>query len=396
MLNLAKLREAAPMLFSSMPGDECQLAIRDQGEALSEARRIELLQAVRAGEHVELELTIMPFRQDRGVINRNAVRFKEGALSGLGKSGSKTPFLRDHQQRDVMARGGTVTASKMLKDEAQDGAYLLQQTVRLTKPWAVEGVLDGTIDRFSIGWNPTGPVLCSACETPVWQSCYHYPGDVISVGETKFTVEWVFTKAELVETSAVSVPAVVGTEIEEIRAALSVAAQQLGARPPRTRMEKLLKELGLQPTATEQDGVAAVKALKSREVDLLKELAAAQVELAQHTAKLDVQLEEALIQEGIRAGKIPPGGQLEKSVRRMFSLDRKEAAEMVAAMAVIVPLGSKRQSDAPEPTAATGTVAAHQVIVDHGGSVEGVERVLAKLGVKAPKEAMAKHLGGAA
>jgi phage head maturation protease len=146
--------------------------------------------------------------------NRNFVRFQPGILQTLAKGGAGIPVLRDHDQRSVLSRAGTVTKSVARHTDA--GEWEFHQTLRLVKPWAIEGVSDGTLDRFSIGWSPTGPVICSKHDSEIFTGCHCWPGDEVD-GDV---IEWVFTAAELVEVSFVNVPAVVGTGPSAIRESL--------------------------------------------------------------------------------------------------------------------------------------------------------------------------------
>lgn len=197
------------------------LTLRAGDKAVSADQRNALLARVAAGEHVELEMDIIPFRQRDGERNRNNIRFRDGAMRRLGSSGKGMPFLRNHAQYDQMAVGGTIASSKM-EHVVADGAaeWQLHQTVKLSAPWAVDQALRGLIHFFSIGWDPTGAVLCSVCGNDYYKwgddGCRHYRGQVLDDGAV---VELVYQDAVLVETSAVPVPAVLGTEVEEIRAA---------------------------------------------------------------------------------------------------------------------------------------------------------------------------------
>lgn len=165
--------------------------------------------------------------------NRNFVRFKAGVLRSLAKSFVGAPFLRDHEQRDLGARGGKVLASEFVGGE---GTGEIRQTIELAAPWAIEAIGRGLIDRFSIGWSNTDEVVCSECAAPFFKSifgsmpgCDHMPGDVVEArGGGKRAVEMVVTGADGVETSAVTVPAVNGTGVEAIRAALAAERRMTG------------------------------------------------------------------------------------------------------------------------------------------------------------------------
>ncbi len=262
------------------------LGVRRRGElgavvALDTKDRKGLLERVRAGEHAELEVDAVTYIQ-RETPNRNHVRFRGASLRTIAKSGVGSVFLRDHDQLSVEARGGTVTASKAIKNQ-ETGDWEFHQTFHLVKPWAVEGVLDGTIDRFSIGWHPTGDIFFRHNDEPVldeygWPK--YWPGDELDDGTV---VEWVFTDADLVETSAVNVPAVVGTGLSDLRAALSA---HLGGTPPAHQpqqetpaMKKLLKALGLSADAAEESAVAAVEKLEQNHASAIKRAEAAELEL---------------------------------------------------------------------------------------------------------------------
>lgn len=224
----------------------------------------DLLAQFRAGELGELEFDAITFRQTDEP-NRNFVRFKKGALAKLARSFVGAPFMRDHS-RSLADRGGTVIASELTEHK---GAPAFTQTVRLTAPWAVEQALLGNLDRFSIAWSATGDVLCGLCEEP-WRpgffgmlpTCNHFPGDLVGEGDDAEVVEVLYTAAEGTELSGVVVPAVAGTEIEAIRAALS--AQRSGRAPQENRMPtfpKLASVLSMADDATEGELVARVKEL---------------------------------------------------------------------------------------------------------------------------------------
>lgn len=185
-------------------------------------KRRALIASVRGGEHVELEVTARTFRQKDGKPNRRKLRFATGILGEVAASFAGMPVLLDHNQHEQAARIGTILSSELY--EQGDGWSGFRQTLRIVKPDAVISILDGTLDRFSVGWTPTGPVLCSVHRTDVRgpKSCSCWPGDEIEMDGVKKTVEFEYTAAEGIEVSAVNVPAVKGTKIEDIRSALAV------------------------------------------------------------------------------------------------------------------------------------------------------------------------------
>jgi hypothetical protein len=412
----AVLREAVPVWSGAALVGDAALGLGGDGElgrkdAEANERRLELLARSRDGEQIELEMACSPFLQRDGERNRNCLRFRRGALSALGRSGAGTVFLRDHRQGDLMARGGTVLSSKM--ERGDGGLYRLRQGIALFEPWAVQKALTGSIDRFSIGWHATGPILCTACGSEVLDQCWHWPGDVVEArGEDRFVVEWEFQAAELVETSAVGVPAVLGTQVEEIRAALATALgtnvdnvrAALGSARSRKRpahagrsakMDELMRVLGLDVGASEELALAAVEALKRRAGDAEKRLAATAAQLEEASAALAreratretleataaQEAEEAFIRGGVESGKIRPGGKLEVALRDMFALDREAAAEMLDGAPVVTPVGAARQSDKPAPVERGGDRLTYAQLRNAG--IDDPEAYLDKYGDKA-------------
>ncbi len=283
---LLKLAPAACQahLASQALSDDGAFVLRDNGVALSKSRRDELLAKCAANEYVELEVDMLAYEQVTGARNRNSVRFRDGLMMSLGSSGKDTPFLRDHRQGDVTCRAGTVLSSKT--EKRGEGDYVIRQTVKLTAPWAVELALRGLLGSVSIGWNPTGPVNCSACDAPIFTKCWHCPGDTLSEkdieggGKRKvrdalgpITVEWIFTAAELIETSMVNVGGVPSARADDIRASLSASLSTHQSSPRDGREDlfhgefpeetddmdpKLLALLGLPATATLSEVLAAI------------------------------------------------------------------------------------------------------------------------------------------
>lgn len=255
--------------FAGSEASPSLTAVRHDGKDITNEQRKELLERSRAGEHLEIEFDAVTYIQ-RDTPNKNFLRFRDGGLRKMASSGKGSVFLMDHNQGSLMARGGTVKSSKLIKDEDGNPAFL--QTILMTKDWAVQGVLDGTIDRFSIGWSPTGPVTYrhNGKELEAWPK--HWPGDKLEDGTV---VEWVFSNAELIETSGVNVPAVAGTQIEGIREALSLALGKASNSKQSAKtdsgmvshgekqMDGIKSVLGLSSSASEQDIAAAVGQLKA-------------------------------------------------------------------------------------------------------------------------------------
>lgn len=244
--------------------------VRQSKILASDADRAEALARARAGEVLELEAEVIGYIQ-RATPNRNHWRIKKQSLKRVAKTFANMPFLRDHSQWTVEDRGGTITASKY---EAVGDDIHFVMTVRAVKQWAVEGFLDGTIDRFSIGVIPLGDIECSLHKATITE-CYCWPGEADGKGGA---VEWILEDAEGIELSAVNVPAVVGTTVKDIRslaASLGMRASQ-EPRPPKENImdrAKLCTLLGLAATATDDEIEVAIR---TRETDAAMAAARAQ------------------------------------------------------------------------------------------------------------------------
>lgn len=250
----------APVLLWGGDLEVATLGIFDgAGGQLSADERTALLERARKGEAVSVRVEARTFVQ-RDTPNRNFIRVAPKALNAMNKSFKGVPFLRDHDQRSLDARGGTVIESRLEKTD--EGAELIQ-VLHLVKPWAVEGVLDGTIDRFSIGFHPTGPVTCSVHKTPVFRDCSCFPGEKAGK-DAEGRVEFVVTAADGVEVSAVNVPAVLGTGVQDIRAALAALNWRAPRAPEESPMIRVRERLSLAENATE-DQILGV--LERREVE---------------------------------------------------------------------------------------------------------------------------------
>jgi hypothetical protein len=264
---------------------------KDGGRApMAEPKRLELLAAAKAGALTTLEFRANVFSN---VTNRNYLTFRDQELPRFARSFRMQPFLRDHGGNvfgppSVDSRGGTILASGLeMPPEQQlqsptDGVRTIKQTIEAVKPWAQVGVLDGTIDRFSIGWR-SEEYQCTLDAKP-YGECQHVPGEMYD-GQL---AEVLCLGIEGIETSGVVTPAVPGTRIEEILAAETLIAHDAaelkalmpyaapsrvfittgnnapGASPERetreaTMLEKLKKILGLAATATEEEAFAALE-----------------------------------------------------------------------------------------------------------------------------------------
>lgn len=382
------------------------LAVRAGGGAeITDVMRDELLAKIAAHRYVELQIDLLAFEQRSGEMNRNFVRFREAAFPALGRSGRSTPFLRDHEQGDIRARGGTIVASTATAVEGEEGRYRLEQTARVTAPWAVEALLLGHIDRFSIGWTDADPPHCSACNAS-WLLCPHWPGDRLEefIGDDgnrryrrsptgKIRVQLIYQNPVLVETSAVSVPAVPSAQIEGIRAALAAARGEadgttvvalshayLGAgdeerrrtaerlinsgREPQendsmsTLKSALAAKLNVGATASDDEFVTAVGKLQAdiEAKDAKLALVEAQrerlsTEIAAFKVKEQQVAEDELVRDALNSGRIAAGEEV--FLRRSFKADpegtRADVAKLAAGSAT--PVGQPRASAAPAPAA---------------------------------------------
>lgn len=374
--NPAELLKHAPQLCRVEAGTLGEL--RADGVALTAARRDELLARCAANEYVELEVDLLAYEQKTGERNRNSVRFRDGAMLSIGRTGKGAPFLRDHNQSNSLSKAGVIVASAT--EKRGDGEYAIRQTVKLTAPWAVDMALRGLMDTVSIGWRPTGPVLCSACNSAVYTKCYHWPGDRLvetddGAGGKKRTraadgpvvVEWIYTEAELVETSVVNVPGVPNARIDDVRAAmfasLSAGNPALRAEVERSGFDitqendmdpELLKLLGLSETATEDEVKAAVAklkesakegAVKGTELAITqKDFVAVQAKLAAIEADQRKAAEDKFIADALASGRIGKGD--EEQWRALHAHDPKHAVTLMAKRepASATPVGAARQS----------------------------------------------------
>jgi hypothetical protein len=305
-----------------------QLFAGGNGDPIKASDRSSLLERLRKGETVELELEAITFLQ-RTTPNRNYVRFKPGMLAAFAKSFEGQPMLRDHSSWSMLARGGTIVASKLEHNE--DGSKQIRMRLKLVKPWAVESALDGTLDRFSIGWSRTGIVECSICEAAL-AKCDHWPGDRMSDGSV---CEAVFTAADGTEVSGVNVPAVVGTRVQSISQLEAIddpalladilgtdATGSAGKEHDMKTLATMIAALGLPANATEDDVAAAVQANAAKlaiaeKADAEKATKLASIEAAEKKKTEDAEriAVETAIKTLIDKGKLKPGSADETELR---------------------------------------------------------------------------------
>lgn len=214
------------------------LAFRDQaGDKLEAARRAELLSRARAGDVEPIAFDARVYRQRRGEpltpgvqTMQNYVQIRPGAMAAHARSYRGLPFLAAHDVGDPRARAGTIADSwldrgAVADGEDPDGAELvIRHSIDVVAPWAVAGVLDGTIDRFSIHFAVTGEIWCSVHNARIWSKCYCLPGQLVGdkADPNRPRAYWIVQNATGREVSAVNVPAVGNgaTGIEAVRFAV--------------------------------------------------------------------------------------------------------------------------------------------------------------------------------
>lgn len=378
-------RAAAIALASRSAVSEGILTLRANGKALAAADTDALLARAVARERVELELDVLAYEQGvrdtdgKRLHNRNHIRFRDGLMVRLGRTGAGTPFLRDHKQGDSSARGGTVVESRTEKVD-EDGHYRVLQTVRLTEPSAVERALRGLTSAVSIGWRPTGPVHCTACKTEILTRCHHFPGDVLE--DRDEPVEWEFQDAELIETSEVPVPGVPSAGVEGIRAALAAQMSAVSTAQEITMVSlaTIATRLGLAATASEAEVTSAVDAWIVERDALREQLSTAQrsiaetnARLAAHEAVLSKQAEDKFIADGVADGKITLGAHAD-AMRAYFRSNADGARAMVTAAPRITPVGLPSQLSQSVP----GAPAAPSTAADQAMSAVGVNPAKAR------------------
>lgn len=327
--------------------------------------RAELIKASNAGEHIELEFSAITYRQLDGRPNLKFVRFSPDALSRVARSARRSPFLVDHNQYQQIARMGTVIASEAITASDDPtlaaGETAFRQRILAVKPRAVVSLLDGTIDRFSIGIRPKGKILCAIHRGRARMDCSCWAGQEVEVDGKRRIAEYEFSDAELPEVSAVNSPAVGGTRIDEVRAALAAEIDHYNGRssPIMTTMPTLAARLGLAATASEAELVTALdarareseatlavatqraanaeQALAPLRAELATALAAAQAGTID-TALAGAYLDGRLLRLTGEDGKQTPDP-FEASLRALGSVAPAAFATQLAALPVRAPVG---------------------------------------------------------
>jgi hypothetical protein len=350
---------------------------------LEDTARFELISMVRAGKHVELTVPAMTFRQRDGSPNLNHLRFSGAKLAAIASSFARKPMLIDHNKWSQRFRMGTIVESEGRLDG--HGWFGFHQVLHVVKPEGVIGVLDGTIAEFSIGWRGVGAVLCTAHKVDVLgkKSCFWYedcyPGKRVELDGGAVVAEYEFQNAEGVEVSGVNVPAVSGTRIEDIRAALSAEFGPPPSRSHHVKFPRLAAVLGL--AALTEDDDAKQARIVERALAAEEEIADLRRENAELKAKaskpadasatclscLDTRIAGAYASGRLKRKRDDSGKELaSKSELRLRRIGREEGLAALDAeleeMEPTIPVG-KRVVDATvlEPARDDSSVTHHQL-----------------------------------
>lgn len=364
---------------------------------LTTAEREQLIADARAGKLVKVEVEAVTFLQ-RDTPNRNLVRFSPGALRSLAPSFAGMPVLRDHEQGDSQARAGRILESKLEDSPDEKDVKQIRMTLELVAPWAVEMALRGLMDRFSIGWHSTGDTVCSICSEPMTQfwfwtfgECDHQLGEEYD-GQI---CQLEFTSAEGVEVSAVSVPAVLGTGVDDIRAQLS-AARAAGPTVKGRKELSMSKQVSLTAIlaaltlGADADEGAAVAEIQSREMLLKAEKSRAdglQAQVEKLQAEGLARRKAELLERAKREGKVLPGSDLERELDKLADTSISIAEALVKDLPRLAPIGAPPVAAGADPTpkadpevatAASLTPAQLKVAKDMGVSPEAYAEQLNK------------------
>lgn len=232
-----------------------------QENTLAQTERATMLQKYRAQEIPGVEWSARVYTH---VPNKNHTILNEAELETFASSFIGQPFLKDHSHK-YDDRGGTVLDSKL---ETINGKKVIRQTIQAVTPWAVEGYLNGTIDRYSIGWDAE-QYVCTACGTDfLGPDCPHGLFDIGRKDpKTGKTVEILMKGLEGQETSTVTHPAVPGTgndgtlaqlcQLKEVRADGNNAKANKPKEQP--MKERVIALLGLAADTAEPEALAALE-----------------------------------------------------------------------------------------------------------------------------------------
>jgi hypothetical protein len=185
-----------PNILTSTPNINSAIVLHANSDKAETLRKIE------SGEIDHLDFQAVVFKTGK---NKNYYAFSQDELPRFAGSFAGRPFLRNHDEDNIESRDGTIMRAY------QQGAEFIQD-IRLTTRKGMTSLVEGQIDRFSIGWF-WDKVTCSICNQD-FRQCYHYPGRNYAEGDQPEKIcEVIFSGLAGKETSAVNVPAVEGTII---------------------------------------------------------------------------------------------------------------------------------------------------------------------------------------
>lgn len=373
-----------------------------KGDAIDDATRRELLERSYRGEQVEVLMPAVTFVQSPNDRNRNFVRFRDERLEAIAATGANTPFLRDHAQGAHADKGGMWIESKAVRN---GDAVEFHALALLTVPWAVQAALQRTLTHFSIGWNPLPPpgkhepaLTCSLCQEPV-RLCVWEKGHWRGTAHGALVVEWIVENAELIEASAVNVPAEPRArplgikpahDLEQLEAELRFfgVATIPPPRPPTPTgpraqeqimdKSKLCGLLGLSPDAGEAEILAAIQAnnpannpTAAKSLEHKVEALSGTVEELSKTVSgaLQTLLDDAkesrtkarnaevqgLLDAAIQDGRLQADGPIYQLMRDKLLADLDSGRPLLEAMPRQTPVAVPRQSDRAEQPGANTT-----------------------------------------
>jgi hypothetical protein len=193
-----KTKPVLPVIFGDL------MSVAGLADSAKELQTTLAAQLAAGSAQQAVEFSAVVFRQGP---NRNFMRFYDADLPRFAATFVGSPFLGDHNQREVAGRFGTIVASSY-----DVGAQEMVQVLRITRPTALADFAAGLIDRFSIGWDYDDVIDSITGES--WFDSPYWPGDKVKQADGAEQVcELFFVNPVGVETSAVNVPAVTGTRV---------------------------------------------------------------------------------------------------------------------------------------------------------------------------------------
>lgn len=361
-----------------------QISLRaNGGGTIDDLNRQELLNASLQGEHVGLEVDAVVFRQSKtkrplaaenaDEANANFVLVRPRDMKKLAKGFKGQPFLRDHDRGNLMAVGGEIVDSRLVETEQE---FIVEHTLSLVKPWAVQAALDGTLKQFSVGFDVESheQIVCTECRCALLTGdCNHFPGDEVATKNGTRIVEAEFRNPSAAEVSGVSFPAVQGTSVDGIRSALSEARTLIGsARKQGGEMNEATKKaLGLSADASDESVAKRIAELTSQagRIDELEkknqeqasELSEATGALKEAQGQLATVVKSAqetraaeLRAKAIEKGLWAPGSKQEKYFAKLAARSVDEAEEYMSTLEPVIPVNAGLQSGS-KPSTETAT-----------------------------------------